>query len=148
MDIRQATAKDFESLYKLGLATPEFQVSGNSEFMENDEFLSAIQNPNGIFLLAEFDGGIAGFIYANMQDPERGPKTKWACLVYLVVEAGHRKDGIAQRLYAVCFEELKKSGVNRLYGWANAESDGSVINFLKKNGFNEGHKYVWMDKKI
>ena len=148
MYIRKATAGDFEALYKIGLATPEFKVSASGEFMEQDEFLSALEDPLGTFILAESENEILGFIYANRQDPERAPKTKWACLVYLVVTPEYRGRGIAQALYDFCVQELKQCGITKLYGWANSEGDGSIIKFMKKNGFSEGHKYIWMDKEI
>jgi len=73
---------------------------------------------------------------------------KWACLTYLVTKPEYRKIGIAQKLYDRCLKELKVLGITNLYVWANCESDRSIIYFMKKNGFSEGHKYVWMDKKI
>ncbi|MBI4086089.1 MAG: GNAT family N-acetyltransferase [Candidatus Liptonbacteria bacterium] len=148
MVIRSATKSDFDALYKLGAETPEFRVSRSGAWMDPDEFMSAIENPSGTFLLAESEGGAAGFIYANRQDPERGPKTKAACLVYLVVRPEHRKQKIGQQLWDACLGDLKKHIVTYVYGWANAESDGSMVGFLKKNGFSEGHKYAWMDKEI
>src|SRR6266849_6127270 len=116
--IRTALAKDFEVLYRIGLATPEFKVSSKGEFMERDEFLSAIENPHGLFLLAENNKEIIGFIYASKKDIERGPKSRWACLVYLVVEPAYRQIGIAQQLYKACLEELKNSGITNVYVWA------------------------------
>jgi len=148
VSIRTATPKDFETLYETGLATPEFQVSSNGEFMDRDEFMSAIKNPNGTFLVAELDSRIAGLIYANRGDIERAPKTQWACLVYLVIKPEFRKKGIAQELYNACIKELKNYRISRIYGWANSESDGSIVKFMSKNGFTKGHKYLWMDKEI
>ncbi|MBI2476571.1 GNAT family N-acetyltransferase [Candidatus Uhrbacteria bacterium] len=147
--IRSASKQDFDALYELGLTTPEFQVSSSGPFMEPDEFAYAIESPHGVFLVAESEKeGLIGFIYANRQDPERGPVTQWACLVYLVVKPEYRGRGVAQALYEACVKELKLHDVNRLYGWAEAESNGSIIQFLKKNGFVEGHKYAWMDREI
>ena len=148
MNIRKAAVKDFEALYQIGLATPEFKVSASGEFMEPDEFLSVIENPFGTFLLAEDDGVPVGFFYANRKSDDRGLRTKWACLVYLVVKLEYRKQGVAQMLYDACIKELKTHGVTNVYGWACAESDGGIIRFLEKQGFSEGHKYIWMDKKI
>lgn len=147
-NIRKATTRDFEPLYKIGLETPEFKVGTSGDFMERDEFLSAIENPNGTFFIAEADGKAIGFIYANRKDVERAPKTRWACLVYIVVKPKYRKMGIAQRLYEKCAKELRSFGVNNIYCWANSESDGSIVKFMKKNNFSEGHKYIWMDKEI
>jgi predicted N-acetyltransferase YhbS len=148
VQIRQANSKDFNALYALGRGTPEFQVSSSGEFMEADEFRSAVENSKGVFLLAEAHGEVAGFVYASCQDLERGPATKWACLVYLVVALEFRNRGIAQALYNACIVELQKRGMARIYAWANNEGDGSIIGFMKKNGFSEGHRYVWMDKEL
>ena len=150
MDIntRKATTEDFEALYLIGLETPEFIVSSGDVFMDKDEFMSSIQNTNGTFLVAELENTIIGFMYANRQDLERAQKTKWACLVYLVVKPEYRKIGIAQQLNNACIKELKNHGISHIYCWANCEGDDSIINFRKKNGFNVGHKYVWMDKEI
>lgn len=46
--IKTATVDDLETLYVLGKATPEFKVGASGEFMEEDEFRSAIENPNGV----------------------------------------------------------------------------------------------------
>lgn len=146
--LRTATASDFATLYALGKATPEFKVGATGEFMESDEFLSAITSPHSVFLLAEADGAIVGFIYVNTQDIERGLKTQWACLVYLVVSPMYRKQGVAKQLYDAAVMELKAFGVTALYTWANTESDGSIISFMEKQGFATGHTYRWMDKKI
>ena len=148
MIIRKAETADYGAIYNLGSHTPEFQVSSSGPFMEQDELLSAIENTKGVFLVAESDSTIIGFVYASGQDLERGPRTKWACLVYLVVAREFRKRGIAQKLYDACITELKHNGINHVYGWANLESDKSIINFMEKNGFSTGHHYVWMDKKI
>lgn len=148
MNVRIAEKKDFSELYALGLATPEFRVGAEGEFMEEGEFLSAIENPNGTFLQAEEEATIIGFIYASWRDIERGPQTTWACLVYLVVESRYRKQKVAQKLYDTCLKELQQHKITNVYGWANSESDGSIIRFLKKQGYQQGHKYIWMDKKI
>jgi|GEM_PF-618750 GNAT superfamily N-acetyltransferase len=148
LHIRRATTDDLRPLYDLGLATPEFKVSGSHSFMEEDEFLSAIADKDGVFLMAEDNGRPVGFVYANWRDMERGPTTHWACLVYLVVDPSRRRAGIAQRLYDACLKELVRAGVRHVYGWANAESDGAIISFMRKNGFAGGHKYLWMDKEI
>ncbi len=148
MTIRPATKNDFDALYALGKETPELSVGAEGPFMEPDEFLSAIENPRGVFLLAETDDEIAGFVYANTEDIERPTAMAWACFVYLAVAKNFRRRGIAAALYDACVAELKARGVKNVYGWANIESDGAIVQFLKKRGFAEGHAYRWMDKEI
>lgn len=148
MKIRKASSQDLIKLHTIGLATPEFKVGAKGEFMEQDEFLSAIENPNGTFLLAEEGQEVVGFIYASRKDVERGPRTKWACLVYLVVKPKYRKQRVAQQLYGTCVEELRNHGISSIYAWANIESDNSIVKFLEKQRFSRGHTYVWMDKTL
>ncbi len=146
--VRVATKSDFHTLYALGKSTLEFKVSSIEAFMDPDEFLSAILNSNGVFLLAEASHELAGFICASYYDIERGPKSTWACLVYLVVAPSFRHQGITERLGTACVRLLKQRGVNHVYAWANTEGNASVIEFMKQRGFKEGHKYLWMDRAI
>ena|SRR3989344_1492867 len=148
MLIRSASLDDFEELYSIGMNTPELQVSATEEFMDTDEFRWSITNPQGIFLLAEENQKIVGFIYANTKDIEKPFEKRYACLVYLVVVPEFRKQGVAKQLYTKCEIRLKEKGITHLYGWAHTEGDSRIIPFMKKQGFAEGHKYVWMDKKI
>ncbi|MEI8223796.1 MAG: GNAT family N-acetyltransferase [bacterium] len=149
MNIRPATEQDFPRLYEIGSQTPELRVSATESFMDADEFKWAItEYKNAVFLIAELDGSIVGFIYANAKDLDKPVKHKYACLVYMTVLPEFRKQGIAKELYATCLSELKSKGITHMYGWANAESDGAIISFLEKEGFAKGHKYVWMDREI
>lgn len=147
MNIRPASLDDFMELYEIGKSTPELRVSRSEEFMEPKELKWSITNPDGVFLLAEEKQKIVGFVYANTKDIETF-KHKYACLVYLVVIPKSRRRGLAQRLYQKCEKRLKEKNINYLYGWASLEGDGSILKFMQKQGFTEGHKYIWMDKKI
>ncbi len=75
-------------------------------------------------------------------------KDKLAYLCYLAVAPEFRRQGIATKLYSECIAKLKEKGATGIYSWANADGDDSIGQFLKKQGFAEGHKYVWMDKKL
>src|SRR6187549_2674835 len=115
MFIRKALQEDGDALYALGLSCPELQTNPSQPFMTKDEFVWSIENPNGIFLLAEDDGEVAGFVYANMQDLERPMAERWACLVYLAVAAEKRSQGIATKLHDAVIEELRSLGVKQLF---------------------------------
>lgn len=146
--IRSASIADFEELYAIGKSTPELRVSATEELMDADEFRWSITSRQGVFLVAEEKGKLVGFIYADAKDMKRPFKHRYACLVYLVVFPESRGQGIASKLYAECEKRLHQLGITNVYSWANAEGDGGIINFLKKNEFAEGHKYLWMDKPI
>lgn len=147
--LKKASEEDFEVLYELGKNTPEFKVSASEEFMHPEEFRWSIADPNGVFLVADLDGKIIGFIYASAAEDMSHPyPEKWVCLTYLVVNPAFRERGVATMLYDECAKRLKEMGLTHLYGLVNAESDGAIVEFMKKQGFREGHKLIWMDKKI
>jgi len=148
MKIRPAKLEEFEVLYEIGLNTPELRVSANEQFMDRDDFRQRIQNPQGVFLVAEQEERIAGFICASAKDADSPLQNKYACLVYLVTLPEFRRQGVARELYSECEKKLKELGITHIYSWANIEGDGSIVNFLKGQGFAEGHKYVWMDKEL
>lgn len=148
MHIRRPTTSDFDALYVLGKNTPELRVSATQEFMDRDEFEMAIRNPSGVFLIAEIDNKIGGFIYASGDDKDKPLQKRWACLVYLVVAPDLRGHKIATKLYDACVAELKDKDITHLYGWAHTEGDGAILSFMKKNGFTAGHTYQWMDKEL
>ncbi len=147
MNIRAATLSDLVSLYNLGKATPELKVSATEEFMDLDELRGSIETKDNVFLVAEEDNKLIGFAYANAKDKDKPFKNRYACLVYLVVVPEYRKKGVATKLYLMCEQELRKKGINFIYSWANANS-GEMVKFMNKQGFAEGHKYIWMDKKL
>jgi GNAT superfamily N-acetyltransferase len=148
MNIRSASIDDFTELYEIGKSAPELRVSATEEFMDADEFRWSITNQNGVFLVAEEQKRKIGFLYASAKDIEKPFEHKYACLVYLVIIPEFRRQGVAQKLYAEGEKRLRELGVTNIYGWASAEGNGEIIEFMKKQGFAQGHAYVWMDKKI
>jgi GNAT superfamily N-acetyltransferase len=146
--IRPALAADFTALYALGSATKELEVSSKFAFMDEDEFRAALGNTADVFLVVEQGNDLIGFLYADTADLDRPLRKKWACLVYLAVAPSARHQGIATRLYDEAVVRLKARGATHLYLWANAEGHTAIIEFMKKQGFNEGHHYIWMDKEL
>jgi len=147
MIIRKALISDFKTMYRIGCQTPEMQVNYNDPFMERDDFRSRILDKTNVFLVAEEDDKIIGFICANASDKDRPLKDEWACLVYIVVIPEFRKHGIATLLYNECTKTLKKRGITHLYALADGNTQ-AIQNFLKKAGFRTGKKIVWMDRKL
>jgi len=149
MNIRLAKTEDFPALYEVGKNTPEFRVSANQVFMDADEFSWAISgNKNSVFLVAEEDCEVAGFIYANAKDLDKPLKNKYATLVYIVVLPDFRKQGIAEMLYKDCEIRLRDLGITNICSWASLEGDGSISRFLQRQGFAKGHEYAWFDKEL
>lgn len=146
--IRRATFKDFTRLYNLGRRTPELRVSAVEPFMHENEFERALESRGSIFLLAEENKKLLGFVYINTRDVETPGKYNEACLVYLVVDKNARGRGVATQLYNAAVPLLKKKGITHLYAWASPKNKGATVSFMKKQGFTQGSAYVWMDRKI
>ncbi len=129
--------------------------------MSPEEFRWSLVNSQGVFLVAEKESLAAenqkpagnsnrlqGFIYASTQDAEKPFPEKYACIIYLAVRPESRNQGIATLLYRECERLLQSRGITHLYGWAHLEGKGEITRFLRKQGFAQGHRYVWMDKKL
>ena len=95
-------------MYEIGKQTPELKVSSTEEFMDKDDFKSRIKNKEHVFLVAEIDKQLIGFICIHARDKGKFLKNKYACLVYLVILPKYRKQGIAILLYKECIKRLKE----------------------------------------
>lgn len=146
--IRQAKKTDTAALFKLGQHTPEFQTSNQEPFMEQDELQWRVGSPTSTFLMAESGKKLAGFIYAETVNTDAPIRSKFSCVVYIVVAPDFRKQGIATKLLEACEQELKEQGMEFVYVWANQGGDKAIEKFLKKEGYIAGHTYRWMDKKL
>src|SRR3989344_2203330 len=106
MKIRKARLEEFEELYEIGKNTPELRVSATEEFMDKDDFRQRIDDPKHVFLVAELEENIAGFICANAKDADSQLQNRYACLVYLVTLPEFRRQGVAKTLYNACERQL------------------------------------------
>ena len=147
MKIRKALRKDFGELYDLGLLSTELRVSKNEPFMEKDDFMLRITDKRHVFLIAEEQNTIAGFICASTKDTDRPLKHRYACLVYIVTSPDFRRRGVATKLYRECVRILKARGITHLYTLADADTK-AIQKFLLGKGFKTGEKMIWMDRKI
>lgn len=147
MNIRVARESDCDTIYNLGISTPELRVSAQEPFMTREELLEAIAHPDSVFLLAHEKDAIIGFIYARVGDLGIYSMERWACIVYVAVAANHRRSGVAKQLYEACEKLLQTRKVTNLYCWTNIESTG-IVPFFQKRGFIPGKTCMWMDKKL
>jgi ribosomal protein S18 acetylase RimI-like enzyme len=146
MKIRKAKLNDFDSLYEIGLKTPELKVS-EDVFMDKDDFGRRISDKSHIFLVAEDKKKLAGFVCANAKDKDSPLIDRYACLVYLAVLPEYRNRQVGSKLYEKCTSLLKEKGITHAYGLVNSSSK-PIQNFMKKQGFQTGKTLIWMDKKL
>lgn len=143
MRVREAEDADIAVIHSLGANAPELNVGGmRGAFPTLDELETSI-NVEDIWLVLESDRGhVLGFCCARPGDSDgRGHRS--ACLVYLFVEALHRRKGFARMLWDGLLISLGAGGVDHVYTWANPTS--GVVEFFERQGFSKGKPCIWMD---
>lgn len=143
--IRTAVADDVFALHAFGLTIPELRTSADSDFLSPDEVRHHVGCPDSVFLLAEEEGQIVGFVLASMRDIEGRAH---ACLIYLAVAADRRGTGVGGTLYDAAEAELRARGVEGVYAWATTSAQSSIQAFLGRRGYKAGGTYVWMDRAL
>jgi ribosomal protein S18 acetylase RimI-like enzyme len=142
--IRKATEADCETLYEIGLKTPELKVSAEDVFMDKKEFFWEITREDGVCFVAEVNDSIAGFVLGSIStDPST---TKGATIVYIAVLPEFQNNGIGKALLAACEDAFRTHGVVEVHSWANTHSP--VVGLFARHGYAKGHEYMWMDKKL
>lgn len=131
------------SLHTFGLSFPEWKVSETQPFMTLEEITLSLTDPKFVWMIAEdHEGGLLGACLASMADPDRAG----ACIVYLGVLPGVRRQGVATKLLSATLTELRGLGQNYIYTWAHPTS--GVVELMETAGFVKGHTCVWMDSTI
>jgi phosphinothricin acetyltransferase len=104
-------------------------------------------------LVAEVDGGVAGFAYTLPYRTRPGYRTTKECTIYIAPERQGR--GIGSALYAEVIARAKSRGVHALIGVLGGDNPASVA-LHQKFGFTEvgrlrevGNKFgQWVDTPI
>jgi ribosomal protein S18 acetylase RimI-like enzyme len=143
--IRQATPKDLKAIGRLGAllvrthndfdpkrfiaATPRTENAYGS-------FLGTqLEEPNIIVLVAERDGKVVGYTYAGVEGNDymalRGPA---GVLYDIIVDPGHRKNGVGSMLLDATMRALKDRGSPRVV-LSTAERNASAQRLFDRAGF-------------
>lgn len=123
--IRPAVAGDEEALGRLGaLLVVEHHDFDPKRFLAPrpdmaktyGRFLaSQIGQPEKLVLVAERDGAVVGYVFGGIEGFDymalRGPA---GVLYDLVVDAGHRREGVGSALLEAAFADLKTRGAPRV----------------------------------
>lgn len=96
---------------------------------------SQLDKPNVVILVAERDGKVVGYTYAGVEGNDymslRGP----AGVVYdIVVDPGHRQQGIGQLLLDATLEALKARGAPRVI-LSTADKNEAAQHLFDRAGF-------------
>ena len=166
LKIRLATKSDAKSILKIyapyvekTAITFEYDVPSLQEFEKRIE-KTLKKYP---YLVAEFDGKIAGYAYAS-SFKERAAYV-WAVETSIYIDKKLKRMGIGKKLYSVLEEILKKQNIlnlNACIAFADVEDDflkNDSVFFHEKSGYsmvgkfhNCGYKFgkwysmIWMEK--
>jgi ribosomal protein S18 acetylase RimI-like enzyme len=92
--------------------------------------LSQAERPGMLVLVAEREGGVVGYCYAGMEGNDfmalRGPA---GVLYDLVVDPGHRRQGIGTRLMTAALDRLRELGAPRVVLFTADKNRGAQAMF-------------------
>jgi ribosomal protein S18 acetylase RimI-like enzyme len=143
MKIRKATLDEIHKIKELNtiifINNPEYDndaVENFSQTKEGDKyFKKAIENTDGIFLVAEENGELVGYINGSTADfPYR--KSKYFEIENLGVIPKAKRKGIGTKLLEELTKIAKEKGYQKIYLNCYAKND-EAINFYKTSGYEK-----------
>lgn len=144
LKFRKAKKEDFDSIRKLAnqlwdtekIFSENIQDSYYISEKTNKKLMSDIVSRKNIFLVAELENEIVGFIEGNIIDDLEAYREKIAYINRLVVDKSYRKNGIGKLLIDDFSKRVKQKGCKYLK--LNAfEKNIPAIECYKKYGFEE-----------
>jgi len=106
--------------------------------------LSELTNPGVVFLIAESDGGIVGYVKINLNNKTEGLKdAKTLELERIYAAKEHIGKGVGKALMLASIEEAKRRGCDSV--WLGVwEKNPRAIEFYKKWGFKEIGTHIFI----
>lgn len=153
MIIRKAGTKDFDQILKLQLELEDTEVKFDSNLIgrcyntkEGKKRLrKRIKNKKQVFLVAEYNNEIVGFIDGRVMDEAIWYKEKVGILEHICVEKEYRRKNIASNLLKEFEIRIINEGVKFIQVLA-FPCNKPAISFYSKYGYK---KYsVYLSKKI
>lgn len=132
--------KDIDKVHELGLKEDAFNVSPRTYFWSKGELRNWLKNKDDVLLVVEDKSEVIGFALSRFHK-----ETKNVIIDNLFVLEDYRNKGIGTKLMKYLLKELKSKGAVYLCGMARKDDS---MEFLKKYGFKEGYKFVWMEKEF
>lgn len=140
--IRLANESDVDAIYKIGISSREFAVSKVIRFYQKDEITQWVKDrKNDVIIVAKINSMIVGFACCKIMSQE------WAVVDNFYVLPKFRKKGIGTRIEKFLERELKKRRISYITRLVKPKHRASR-KFLKKRGFKEHDKYIWIDKLL
>jgi N-acetylglutamate synthase-like GNAT family acetyltransferase len=141
--IRKARKEDIDPVLEIGNNLEDaLKASKNKKahFHEKGEFILFIKNSNeNIFLVAEANSRIVGFLYAKILSKD------WCMIDNLAIKKEFQKHHIGTSLVNELSKILKKRKITYVQILEEVHHK-NTRNFWKGRGFKEEKVFVWADK--
>ena len=144
MKIRQASHNDLITLLDLGeklyLMEKSFEPLLCFTATETEtRYTKQLKNEDALFLIAEIEGTIVGYLYAHADKVEYFDTDKLECEIEVIyIEPKYRGKGLAQELLQVCIDWAHNKNVFCLKTGIYAQNNDSIRAFTKL-GFSPYH---------
>lgn len=147
----EVTVRDFQpedeaAVLELYKATPELHKNTVVDFLEEDQRELWFEREDKLFLVAEENGAVLGFVYVNLK-PKSLSEEK-ARMLHLAVQRGKRGNGVAKQLVAECMRRLLRDyEVKDFYFNVNENNVGMAV-FARLLGFREAGRYIRYEARL
>ncbi len=143
LDIRTAEIDDLAPVYHLGNRLFTSHEYSNLYRTWNEyEITSQFNQEPDNFLVADYDGQLAGFLIGSVIEK---PRSAWSYghLVWLGVEPDFARKRVASRLFERFKELMAEQGVRMLLVDTQADND-EALSFFKRQGFTNPVEHVYL----
>jgi GNAT superfamily N-acetyltransferase len=140
--VRRAKKNDISRILFLGRNIKEFISSRQSKFYSKDELEDWIHKPKDNIILTVFIGNkLIGFLCAKIISKH------WCMIDTIGVEQRYRGQKIGSKLLEKLYSILEKKNIYYAQAFGGLKHKGTR-KFWKDRGFQEGKKFVWIEKNL
>jgi ribosomal protein S18 acetylase RimI-like enzyme len=140
--IRNPKKTELEKIYRLGCSMKEFAVSDYVRYYRREEIREFMgNNKDNIFLVAAYKDQIVGSLFAKIIS------RRWCMMDSICVRDNYQRRGIGSQLIEKLYTILKKENIHYVQAIVEQENT-KARNHYQKMGFEEGRKFIWIEKFI
>lgn len=135
--VRKASIADLESLLKLGLAEPGFEVTPGARFYSRAALESWLECPgDDVLLVAQVEKKICGLLFCVIRNSS-------ALLENVAVDPLMRGRGIGTALFTECIRELRIRKQRITHVNALVRQGNAAESFFDRLQFDSGYLFRW-----
>ena len=139
ISIKDIESSDADEIFSITKKVPELWASSEIEVISKGQILYNIKSDNYLTLKAiDKNNKLLGFILCDLN-------FDYLYVDFLAVNPEFRESGIGTKLLEKAIEKARKMGVYSICCFVNPRFE-KTIDFWKKKGFKEGHKFIYFYK--